>query len=182
MKQTAPFRSPFLRTVSLAFAAICLSASVCSGETRPNILLLLADNWAWPHASACGDKSVSTPTFDRIAKNGVHFRSTFCQVPSCSAARAVLLTGQAMHRLGEAANLWGRFPAQLKAYPQILEKNGYTTGYTIKGWGPGFYKGKKNSSTNPAGKKYESFAAFLKKAPAEKPFCFWFGSHDPHQP
>ena len=185
MKKPAPPRGPLLPIAALVLAASCLCAAICPGETRqtrPNILLLLADNWAWPHASACGDKSVSTPTFDRIAEKGALFNYTFCQVPSCSAARAVLLTGQAMHRLGEAANLWGRFPPRLPVYPQILEKNGYTTGYTIKGWGPGFYKGKKNSSVNPAGKKYESFAAFLKKAPADKPFCFWFGSHDPHQP
>ena len=185
MKNSVTSGSRLLRTASLALVALGLCTAVPAEETRParpNVLLLLADNWAWPHASACGDKSVSTPTFDRIAENGALFRYTFCQVPSCSAARAVLLTGQAMHRLGEAANLWGRFPAHLQAYPRLLEKNGYTTGYTIKGWGPGFYKGKKNSSVNPAGNKYESFAAFLKKAPADKPFCFWFGSHDPHQP
>ncbi len=185
MKKPAPLRGPLLPIAALALAASCLCTAISFGEPRkaqPNILLLLADNWAWPHASACGDKSVSTPTFDRIAENGAHFRYTFCQVPSCSAARAVLLTGQAMHRLGEAANLWGRFPPRLPVYPQILEKSGYTTGYTIKGWGPGFYKGKKHSSQNPAGKKYKSFADFLDKAPADKPFCFWLGTSDPHRP
>ncbi len=185
MNKTEPLRGLYLKIASLALVASCICGTTCFGDPRknqPNILLLLADNWAWPHASACGDSSVSTPTFDRIAKNGALFNYTFCQVPSCSAARAVLLTGQAMHRLGQAANLWGRFPARLPVYPQLLAKNGYTTGYTIKGWGPGFYKGKKHSSQNPAGKKYKSFADFLDKAPAGKPFCFWFGSHDPHQP
>ena len=174
-----------IASLALMLTCIC-SQAFCEDAPakpgRPNVLLLLADNWAWPHASACGDKSVSTPTFDRIAENGVLFRHTFCQVPSCSAARAVLLTGQAMHRLGEAANLWGRFPDRLKVYPGLLAQKGYVVGHTIKGWGPGHYKGKKHTGINPAGKKYPSFGDFLKKLPGDKPFCFWFGSHDPHQP
>lgn len=151
-------------------------------QTQPNILLLIADNWAWPHAGACGDRSVKTPNFDRLAQRGVLFTHTFCQVPSCSAARAVLLTGQASHRLEDAANLWGLFPEHLNTYPDILRKHGYATGYMIKGWGPGIYRGAKHTRLNPAGTAYQSFDAFLKQVPAGKPFCFWFGSHDPHQP
>ena len=187
MRKPSSRISLFCRTASLALAIAAAGTVVYSQETRtepsrPNVLLLLADNWAWPHAGACGDKSVSTPTFDRIARNGVLFRYTFCQVPSCSAARAVLLSGQAMHRLGEAANLWGRFPDRLKVYPKLLAQKGYAVGYSMKGWGPGHYRGKKHTGVNPAGKRYPSFDAFLKKLPKGNPFCFWFGSHDPHQP
>ncbi|MCH2368498.1 MAG: sulfatase, partial [Planctomycetes bacterium] len=187
MRKPSTRISLFCRTASLALAIAAVGSVVYSQEartepSRPNVLLLLADNWAWPHAGACGDKSVSTPTFDRIARNGALFRYTFCQVPSCSAARAVLLSGQAMHRLGEAANLWGRFPDRLKVYPRLLAQKGYVVGHSIKGWGPGHYRGKKHTGINPAGKKYPNFEAFLKKLPRGKPFCFWFGSHDPHQP
>ena len=150
--------------------------------SRPNILLLLADNWAWPHAGIYGDKSVKTPTFDRIASEGALFTHAFCQVPSCSSARAVLLTGQASHRLEDAANLWGLFPEHVKTYPQLLRKSGYSTGYMVKGWGPGIYHGEKHTKRNPAGDKFESFDAFLDSVPDGTPFCFWFGSHDPHQP
>lgn len=82
--------------------------TVC--ESRPNILILMADNWAWPHASALGDPVVQTPTFDRLAASGVVFRHAFCSVPSCAPARAVFLTGRHAHRLGPAANLHGTFP------------------------------------------------------------------------
>jgi len=34
---------------------------------------------------------------------------------------------------------------------------------------------------NPAGPSFKSFAAFFKSVPKGKPFCFWFGSHDPHR-
>jgi len=157
-------------------------ASVGDTPRRPNILLLLADNWAWPHAGICGDKSVKTPTFDRLAREGVLFTHAFCQVPSCSPARAVLLTGQASHRLEDAASLWGKFPESLATYPALLKEAGYVTGYTIKGWGPGLFRGKRHKQLNPAGESFESFHEFLTQVPEDKPFCFWFGSHDPHQP
>lgn len=149
---------------------------------RPNILLLLADNWAWPHASIYGDRSVKTPTFDRLAREGVLFTHAFCQVPSCSPARAVLLTGQASHRLEDAASLWGNFPEYLATYPALLQDAGYETGYTVKGWGPGRFRGENHKKLNPAGKSFRSFEEFYSTVPDGKPFCFWFGSHDPHQP
>ena len=37
---------------------------------RPNILLAIADDWAWPHAGVAGDKVVRTPAFDRLAREG----------------------------------------------------------------------------------------------------------------
>jgi len=171
----------------LIFAAIPIAFPSDSEGTetatgRPNILLLLADNWAWPHASAYGDRSVRTPTFDRVARNGALMTHAFCQVPSCSPARAVLLTGQASHRLEDAASLWGIFPDHLPVYPQILEAEGYSTGYSLKGWGPGYYRGRRHTASNPAGTQYSSFKQFLSSVPKDRPFCFWFGSHDPHQP
>ncbi len=149
----------------LAILFVMAPATKAEPETRPNILLLVADNWAWPHAGACGDRSVKTPTFDRIAKRGALFTHTFCQVPSCSAARAVLLTGQASHRLEDAANLWGLFPDHLTTYPDILREHGYVTGYMVKGWGPGIYRGAKHTRLNPAGTAYKSLDAFLQKVP-----------------
>jgi len=161
---------------------LCAHASANDAPQQPNILLLLADNWAWPHAGICGDKSVKTPTFDQLARDGALFTHAFCQVPSCSPARAVLLTGQASHRLEDAASLWGRFPESLATYPALLEEAGYVTGYTIKGWGPGMYRGKRHKKLNPAGQSFASFKEFHSQIPEGQPFCFWFGSHDPHQP
>ena len=71
-----------------------LTTSLNAENSKPNVLILLADNWAAPHASIMGDRSVKTPTFDSIARNGVYFTNAFCQIPSCSPSRAVLLTGR----------------------------------------------------------------------------------------
>ena len=162
---------------------ICL-APFSRADERPNILLVLADNWAYPHASACGDPVVSTPNFDRVAREGAIFTNTYCQVPSCSPARAVLLTGQACHRLRDAANLWGSWPHSLRTYPELLEDSGYRVGQEIKGWGPGvvFQKSGARRNRNPAGPKFPSFPEFLDRTSSDQPFCYWIGSHNPHQP
>src|SRR5260221_10009109 len=97
--------SRILATVllSLAFAA---SLPAAQPDKRPNILFCMADDWAWPHAGVYGDKVVQTPTFDRVAREGILFSHAFCMTPSCTASRASVLTGQAPHRLEESGNLW----------------------------------------------------------------------------
>jgi hypothetical protein len=76
-------------------------------ENRPNILFCLADDWGWPHAGAYGDPVVRTPTFDRLAKEGVLFEHAFISSPSCTPSRNAVLTGQQFFRLGSGANLYG---------------------------------------------------------------------------
>ncbi len=163
---------------------LLLLASLCPpapAADRPNILFALADDWSWPHAGVYGDKVVHTPTFDRVAREGVLFTNTFCVAPTCTPSRASMLTGQTIHRLAEGGNLWGILPARFTCYPDLLEAAGYQVGYTRKGWDPGSLEGS-GRTRNPAGPRYPNFAQFLKSVPAGKPFCFWFGSHDPHRP
>src|SRR5262249_21825886 len=59
------------------------AASAVNPARRPNILLALGDNWAWPHAGALGDPVVRTPVFDRVAREGA--------LPSRVLPRAVVL-------------------------------------------------------------------------------------------
>ena len=148
---------------------------------RPNILVIIADDWGYPHAGAYGDAVVRTPTFDRIAREGVLFRQAYAAAPSCTASRASLLTGLAPHELAEGGNLWSTLPSRFPVYPDLLERAGYTVGHTRKGWGPGNFEagGRKR---NPAGPQFASFDAFYAQVAKDKPFAFWFGSTDPHRP
>lgn len=157
--------------------AFLASSLLAAATPRPNLLLLLADNWAHPHAGIYGDPVVKTPVFDALAKAGMLFTRAFAPNPSCSPSRSMILTGQETHRLGPAANLYGPLSPSIPAYPALLEKAGYFVGYAGKGWGPG-----NTPAGNPAGREFASFDAFLAARPKEKPFCFWFGSHDPHVP
>lgn len=166
---------------------------VAAAEERPNILIAISDDQSFPHASAYGSTLVKTPNFDRVAKEGVLFSQAFCASPGCSPSRAALLTGLNTWQVEHAGTHASFFDAKFATYPDQLAAAGYFVGYTGKGWGPGNYKalGRKLNPAGPSfsggknpgklGKYAAAFDAFLKKRPADKPFCFWFGSTDPHR-
>ncbi|WP_425616490.1 sulfatase [Anatilimnocola sp. NA78] len=167
-----------LVVVTLAFAqATTTTAAEGSPEKRPNILLILADNWRWPNAGVLGDSLAKTPTFDRIAREGVLFTHAFNPVPSCSPTRACLLTGKCAHQLGERASLWSAFPQDTPVVTDLLRQAGYQTGFAGKGWGPGNFE-VSGWKENPVGAKFESFANFAQNRDKSKPFFFWLGNTD----
>ena len=162
--------------------SLILALALAAAQTqRPNILLVVADDWSHPHAGAYGDRTVKTPAFDRVAREGALFENSFTTAPSCTPSRAAILTGQTPHRLAEGGNLHSFLPARFAVYPDLLEAAGYHVGFTGKGWGPGRFE-PGGRTRNPAGPAFESFEAFLQKRPSGAPFCYWFGSNHPHRP
>ena len=168
--------------LALPIALVAVStAGTQQPEPRPNILFAIADDWGFPHAGAYGDKTVSTPTFDRVAREGALFMHAYTAAPSCTPSRAALLTGQAVHRLAEGGNLWSFLPERFAVYPDLLERAGYHVGFMGKGWGPGQFE-PGGRSRNPAGPVFKQFEDFLAKRRDGQPFAFWLGSTDPHRP
>jgi N-sulfoglucosamine sulfohydrolase len=169
--------------IAVSTAALLLAAGTPAHvqPRPPNILLVIADDWSFPHAGAYGDAAVATPAFDRVAREGVLFTRAFTAAPSCTPSRAALLTGQPIHRLAEGGNLWGSLPARFEVYPDLLERAGYHVGHTGKGWGPGQFE-PGGRSRNPAGTRFASFDEFLARRSNAQPFAFWFGSSNPHRP
>ncbi len=158
----------------------------CTSETgksftRPNFLLLMSDNHSWNHLGCYGDPVVKTPNIDKLARQGIRFTNAFCSAPSCTPARASMLTGQDIWRLEEGANLWGILPSKFQVYTDLLEESGYLVGIEGKGWGPGDFKGG-GWDQNPGGAKYNSFEEFYNELEKGQPFCYWFSSRDPHRP
>jgi arylsulfatase A-like enzyme len=173
-----------IRFLGLALSLIVLTAAGPQRprtDSRPNILVIIDDDWGYPHAGAYGDKVVKTPHFDRVAREGVLFTNAFAAAPSCTPSRASLLTGRAVHQLAEGGNLWGFLPSRFAVYPDLLESAGYVVGVTRKGWGPGNFQAG-GRTRNPAGAQFADFEEFYRQAPKDKPFCFWFGTNDPHRP
>jgi len=159
--------------------ALAATGQAGPGSEKPNILFLFADDWGDGHASVLGDPVVKTPAFDRVVREGVRFSNAYVSAPSCTPSRGAILAGQHFWRLGEAANLWSVFPADLTVYPDLLASEaGYFVGHTRKGWGPGRVDGRDNP---PAGPQFPDFGKFLEQRPPGQPFCFWFGSRDPHR-
>ncbi len=167
-----------LGTTALGSCAQTMSSR--KPKKQPNILFCLADDWSWPHASIAGDKVVKTPIFDRVAREGVLFENAFVSSPSCTPSRGAILTGQYHWRLEEAANLYSTLQTKFDVYPDLLESADYHVGYTRKGWAPGSNE-PGGRTRNPAGPRYKNFTEFMKARPQDKPFCFWFGSSDPHR-
>lgn len=161
-----------------SIVTVLLIAHAASAADRPNLIFAIADDWGYPHAGAYGYAAAKTPTFDRLAKEGMLFSSAFTAAPTCTASRGSILTGQAPHRLENGGNLHSHLPAKFAVYPDILEKSGYVVGAYRKAWGPGKVIDRPRP---PGGPVFKSFDDFLKTVPADKPFCFWFGSPDPHR-
>ena len=170
------------------FLLIPILASVSVEADPPNILIMMSDDQSFPHASAYGSRMVSTPNFDRIARDGMLFNNAFCPAPGCSPSRAAFLTGRHIWMIEHAGTHASSFAAKYMTFMDLLEKDGYHTGYTGKGWRPGNYKDG-GRQQNPAGKNYGAkrgnyaagFERFLKERAGKKPFAFWFGSSDPHR-
>lgn len=187
-----------------AILVIILLASACSPSpdktpSRPNILFAIADDASFPFMSAYGCRWVHTPAFDHVAKEGILFLRAYTPNAKCSPSRACILTGRNSWQLEAAANHSPHFPAKFTTYAEALKKEGYFTGYTAKGWGPGDpgeVDGRKReltgtpynqfSLTPPAkGINKNDYAAnfedFLNHKPAGQPFCFWYGATEPHR-
>ncbi|MPY90227.1 MAG: sulfatase-like hydrolase/transferase [Luteitalea sp.] len=141
---------------------------------RPNILVLMADNWHYEHAGVNGNPVVKTPVFDRIAREGVRCTNTFGPVPSCGPTRSSIVTGRAAHQLEDLANHGGTFYGKFRVFVDALAVVGYQVGYSGKGWAPGIYEGYGRTET-PLGKRFATFAEFLDARVAERPFFFWIG-------
>lgn len=162
----------------LLLIAIGPKPTSAAEPTRPNILFAIADDWG-RHAGAYGTPQARTPTFDRMAREGLLFERAYCTSPSCTPSRGSVLTGQWHWRLEAGANLHCVFPDKFRSYPEILAADGYLCGVTSKGWGPGRTE---TPTRDIAGQRFPDFEAFLKQRPTGKPFCFWLGSIDPHRP
>jgi N-sulfoglucosamine sulfohydrolase len=186
-------RLPLIRLFLLLATTSVGTATFAGGAERPNILIAISDDQSFPHASAYGSTLVDTPHFDRVAKKGVLFTSAFCASPGCSPSRAALLTGLDTWQIEHAGTHASYFHPKYETFPDKLAEAGYFVGYTGKGWGPGNFQ-KLGRETNPAGPRFSAgkygkewgnyagaFANFLEQRPADQPFCFWFGSSDPHR-
>lgn len=167
------------QTLFCLFVLIFSGIASAQDASRPNIVFAIADDWGWPHASAYGDPVVKTPTFDRVAKEGILFEHAYISSPSCTPSRNAILTGQYHWRLGSGGNLWSTLDTKHKTYPHLLEDEGYFVGSWRKSWGPG---DQSNWDRPPAGTVYKNPKDFLESWSKDKPFCFWFGASDPHRP
>ncbi len=117
---------------------IIFAALACSfgySEDRPNIVLILVDDFGRETINALGGESYSTPNIDQLAKDGMTFDICYA-TPMCSPTRNMLLSGKYNFRNYTA---WGEY--EFDSQPTIattLRSAGYNTAMTGKwhlgGW------------------------------------------------
>lgn len=182
------------------FAFMAVFTPVKVEASKPNILFAIADDASWKHFGAYGCKWLKTPAFDQVAEKGILFTNAYTCNAKCSPSRASILTGRNSWQLEEAANHSPHFPTRFKTYAESLIENGYKVGYTAKGLAlgdSGIIDSKKRELLGPAWSSIKTtppamfisnidyaanFEAFLNHNQGGKPFCFWFGSIEPHRP
>ncbi|MEO8493664.1 MAG: sulfatase [Planctomycetota bacterium] len=185
-------------TVAFCAIAFCLPTSAEFAE-RPNILFCIADDASYPHMGAYGTDWVKTPGFDRVAKEGLLFTHAYTPNAKCAPSRACILTGRNTWQLKEACNHIPYFPPEFKTYAEALGEHGYFVGKTAKGWAPGIANDADGKPRQLTGQSFDkrravpptkainatdyaaNFKDFLDAKPDDQPFCFWYGSTEPHR-
>jgi len=147
------------------------------GETRPNILLLFADDLG-RYASAYADPDrpspndiTSTPAFDRIAREGALFENAFVSAPSCTPSRTSLNTGRHFFRNSSHSQLhhpWQKGApdpfGEIRGMPVTLQDAGYHIGLTYKlHMRPSIF-GDKGNIYNNAGGRLNTYSQVLSKS------------------
>ena len=100
-------RRQFLHKLGLGAASVCLTAPLCADRTtrpalsgsRPNILLILADDLGFSDLGCFGSPTLETPHLDQLAAGGTRF-TQFYNNAKCAPSRASLLTGLYAQQIG----------------------------------------------------------------------------------
>ena len=124
--------------ISRRSAVAALAAGACSrAPRRPNILFVMSDDHAVGQMGCYGNSILSTPNFDRLAREGVRFANQFVTNSLCAPSRASVLTGCYSHINGvrgnsEAKDAIETLDPGIRTYPELLQKAGYRTGIVGK--------------------------------------------------
>lgn len=93
-------------------------------NSRPNVLLILADDLGWSDLGCFGGE-IRTPNIDGLARNGLSFTQCYNSA-RCSPTRASLLTGLNPHQAG-VANIGPPLSKRAVTLPEVLGEAGYST-------------------------------------------------------
>lgn len=97
-----------------------------TGQTKMNILLIMADQLAAQALSLYGNKVCKTPNLDRLAAEGTVFSYPYSNNPLCVPSRASMLSGQFTPRIGVYDNA-NELPISTPTMAHYLRHAGYWT-------------------------------------------------------
>eukprot|EP00040_Diaphanoeca_grandis_P008715 m.46182 g.46182 ORF g.46182 m.46182 type:complete len:736 (+) comp20166_c0_seq2:116-2323(+) len=93
---------------------------------RPNVLFMMADQLRWDAVGYAGNNVAITPALDRIASEGLIIKYSWSSTPTCTPARAALVTGKSPwnHGMLGYGTIAPRYPVEL---PRMMAEAGYIT-------------------------------------------------------
>lgn len=180
------------------FLVVLLAWACSAADSRPNFILIIADDMSPEDCSPYGNKGVQTPNLQRLANEGMRFTRAFVTTSSCSPSRASLITGKYPHNTG-AEQLHWPLPGDHTTFVQLLKQAGYYTAAAGK-WhlGPEVKKhfdrvieaGEAGFQLPVVGQRRmiatdksgcEQWVPTLQHRPRDKPFFLWLAALDPHR-
>lgn len=160
------------------WAAPAVLGTAEAPPSRPNFLLIIADDLCWRDLGFTGNREVRTPNIDRLRSEGMYLQGMFTPATTCSPSRHALYTGLYCVRAGAYPNHTRAYDGTKSMFTHLKER-GYRVALQNKTHvGP------------PATFPYEHItgADDLTKARAfitrdkVQPWLFVFASNDPHGP
>jgi arylsulfatase A-like enzyme len=130
--------------LGLALASAGLSAAP---QTKPNVVLVMADDQGWGDTSYNGHPELKTPHLDKLAASGLRFDRFYTAHFNCSPTRASVMTGRHPHRMGTFGP-GAPIRAQEITVAKVLQSAGYATGHFGK-WHLNGKNGDKNTKEIP---------------------------------
>lgn len=117
---------------------LCLSLAgpLNAAVPLPNIIIIFTDDQGYADVGVYGAKGFTTPSLDRLAREGTKFTNFHVAQPVCSASRAALLTGCYPNRIGINGALGPNAKHGLSenemTLAELLKQKGYATGMAGK--------------------------------------------------
>jgi arylsulfatase A-like enzyme len=138
-KYTMPYSLPTYWAALLLTPLTALSApAAAQPPTRPNIIIILADDLGAGDMGCAGATKIKTPHIDQLAADGVRFTQGYAPSATCTPSRYSLLTGEYAWRQKAKSNsiLDGDAPLCIEpgrlTLPAMLRQAGYQTGVVGK--------------------------------------------------
>jgi arylsulfatase A-like enzyme len=129
--------------------ACCLAPSIARGDapTRPNVVLVMADDQGWGDTGYNGHPDLKTPNLDALASAGLRLNRFYTAHFNCSPTRASVMTGRHPHRMGTFGP-GSPIRAQELTVAKVLQSAGYVTGHFGK-WHLNGKNGDRDTKTPP---------------------------------
>lgn len=116
-----------------ALSAARLKAEAQVVRRRPNVLVIIVDQWSGAAPDLAGRGQIlQTPAARALGASGVRFENAYCTYPLCSPSRASLFTGRMPHETGVIFNVetgGNTVPESMPTMGSLFAEAGYATGY-----------------------------------------------------